>query len=246
MGCTTAFGQGDNKAADIVAKAVQDLGGDRYLNVKSQLGRGHYSVLKKGGVISFQAFSDAIVFPEKERTEFKGGGSHTVQVNTGDTGWIFDGDQEIIKNQNANQVAGFKQGIRTSLDNLLRGYWKGQADLSYVGRRQASLGKRNDVVRLTYKDGFAVEFEFAADDGTPQKALYTRHDVNGGDIKEEDHYAQFVDVDGVKLPFIIDRFTDGVQSSRINYDSIEINKSIPESVFAKPASVKDAKKDIKM
>ena len=33
--------------------------------------------------------------------------------------------------------------------------------MTYVGNRPATLGKRNDVVRLTYKDGLVVEFEFA-------------------------------------------------------------------------------------
>lgn len=230
----------------IVAKAVQVLGGDRYLQVKSQVGRGKFSVIKEGTVISFQSFVDAIVFPDKERTEFKTSGVKTVQVNTGDTGWVYDGDQELVKVQTAVQIENFKRGLRTSLDNLLRGYWKGQAELTYVGRRPATLGKRNDVVLLTYKDGFAVEFEFA-DDGMPQKAIHKRQADEGEEpIAEEDRYALFVDIDGVKVPFIIDRFTGGQQSSRINYDSIEINKRIPDSVFARPANAKDAKRDVKL
>lgn len=220
------------------------LGGDRYLQVRSQVGRGKFSVIRDNIVASFQTFVDIIVFPDKERTEFKSRGSKTVQVNTGSTGWIYDGDQELIKVQNEAQVADFKRGISTSLDNLLRGYWKGEAELSYGGRRPASLGKRNDVVKLTYKDGFTVEFEFS-DDGMPQKSLFKRTSPGGDEIKEEDRYAQFIDVDGVKAAFIIDRFTAGSQSSRINYESIELNKSVPDSVFAKPANAKDAKKEIK-
>jgi outer membrane lipoprotein-sorting protein len=41
-------------------------------------------------------------------------------------------------------------------------------------------------------------------------------------------------VGGVKSAFIIDRYTNGKQSSRINYDSMEFNKTIPDSIFAKP------------
>ena len=243
-----AFGQGaaadPAKAGAVIDKAVQQLGGDRYLQVRSQVGKGKFSVLRQGGVVSFQAFLDIIVFPDKERTEFKGGGSRTVQVNTGSTGWIYDGDQERLKDQTESQVADFKRSIRTSLDNLLRGYWKGDGEIEYVGRRPSSLGKRNDVIKLTYKDGFAIEFEFA-DDGLPQKAVYKRTNPEGEEVKEEDRYAQFIDVGGIRSPFIIDRFTDGKQSSRINYESIEFNRSIPESIFAKPANAKDAKKDVK-
>lgn len=233
-------------AEAVLQKAVQNLGGDKYLKVTSQVGRGRYSIMREGVVVSFQSFVDVLVYPDKERTEFKGGGVKSVQTNVGATGWTFDGDAEVIKIQGEKQIESFKRGIRTSLDNLLRGQWRGEATLAYVGKRQASLGKRNDVVKLAYNDGLTVEFEFAADTGLPMKASYARTTVDGEDIKEEDRYAQFVDVAGVKAPFIIDRFTNGAQTSRINYETIEYNRAIPDAIFAKPANPKELKKDLKL
>jgi len=93
--------------------------------------------------------------------------------------------------------------------------------------------------------GFVIEFEFA-DDGTPAKAVYKHTNADGTEITEEDRYAQFIDVGGVKTPFIIDRYTNGAQNSRINYDTVEFNKTIPDSVFAKPANPKELKKDLKL
>jgi hypothetical protein len=243
------FGDGqtktDDHAAAIVAKAIQILGGDRYLQVRSQVGRGKYSVIRDGSLASFQSFVDIIVFPDKERTEFKSGSSKTIQTNSGKSGWIFDGDAELIKQQSEDQVANFTHGLRVSLDNLLRGNWKGDAELTYVGRHPATLGKRNDVVRLAYSDGLVIEFEFA-DDGTPAKAVYKHTNADGAEVTDEDRYAQFIDVGGIKTPFIIDRFTNGAQNSRINYDSVEFNKTIPDSVFAKPSNPKELKKDLKL
>ncbi len=236
----------DLQAEAVLQKAIKNLGGDKYLQVKTQIGRGKYSLMREGAVVLFQSFIDVIVFPDKERTEFKGGGIKSVQTNVGDAGWTFDGDAELIKIQNEKQIADFKRGIRVSLDHLLRGSWRNDATLAYVGKRAATLGKRNDVVKLTYKDGLIVEFEFAADDGVPQKAIYSRFNADSEETKEEDRYAQFVDVGGVKAPFIIDRFTKGVQSSRINYETIEFNKVVPELIFAKPASPKELKKDLKL
>lgn len=233
------------KAEAIIKKAVQNLGGEKYLQVKTQIGRGTFYIIRENAVFSYQSFVDVIVFPDKERTDFKGRGSRSVQVNTGSTGWVFDGDQEIIKVQNEKQVPDFKQSIRTSLDNLLRGRWKGEAELTYVGKRPATLGKRNEVVKLTYKDGFVVEFEFAAEEGLPQKVLFKRTDADGEEIKEEDRYAQFNDIGGIKTPFIVDRYTNGKHSSRINYESVEFNRPVPDSIFTKPSNPKDAKKDMK-
>ncbi len=236
----------DDQAEAVLKKAIQNMGGEKYLQVRTQVGRGKFSIIREGAVVSFQTFLDVIVFPDKERTEFKGGGSKTIQTNTGSTGWIFDADQERIKDQDEAQIQNFKRGIRTSLDNLLRGHWRGEATLSYVGRRPATLGKRNDVVKLTYNDGLVVEFEFAADDGLPAKATYKRTGPDNEEIKEEDRYAQFVDVNGIRSPFIIDRFTNGAQTSRINYESVEYNRAVSESIFTKPSGPKDLKKDLKL
>ena len=234
------------QANAIVQKAIQNLGGEKYLNVKTQIGRGKFSVIQNGAVVSFQTFTDVIVYPDKERTDFKGSGTRSVQTNVGDTGRVFDGDQELVKVQDEKQVENFKRGIRTSLDYLLRGHWRGQGELTYVGKRPATLGRRNEVLKLIYKDGLEVEFEFATDDGLPQKGSYKRLNADKEEVKEEDRYAQFVEVDGIRTPFIIDRFTGGKQSSRINYQTVEFNKSVPDSIFAKPASAKEMKKDLKL
>jgi hypothetical protein len=242
------------EAEAIVKRTIAVLGGNKYLNVTSQIGKGKFSVVREGAVVSFQSFTDIIVFPDKERTDFKGSGSRTTQTNVGDTGWIFDGDKEAVTEQSEEQVAHFKRGMRASIDTLLRGHWRGSATLSYAGKRPATLGKRNDVVKLTYTDGLVVEFEIGADDHLPAKAIQRRKNIDGeateegkepAEIIEEDRYAQFVDIDGIKSPFIIDRFTGGVQTSRINYETVDYNKRIPDSIFAKPANTKEAKKDPK-
>jgi len=234
----------DEKAEAIIKKAAEQLGGEKYLNIKSQISRGKFSVMRDGAVISFQSFVDILVFPDKERTEFKGGGVKTVQTNVGDTGWVFDGGAEMVRDQNAVQIDNFKRGIRVSLDNLLRGGWRKDGVLTYIGKRPATLGKRNDAVKLVYADGFTVEFEFS-DESLPVKAIYKMTNPDNEETTEEDRYAQFIEIQGVKAPFIIDRFSNGAPSSRINFENIEYNKKIPDSVFNKPNSAKEAKKDVK-
>ena len=206
-----------------------------------------YHILREGNLLSYQSFIDVIVYPDSERTEFKSGGVKIIQTNSGESGWIFDGSAQTINDQTKEQVEGFKRGLRTSLDQLLRGHWRGKAELTYVGKREAGVGKRNEVIKLTFDDDdFMVEFEFAATDGLPIKANYKRPNGESEEIKEEDRYAQFVDINGIKAPFIIDHFTNGMQTSRINYESIEFNKTISNSIFAKPSNVKDLKKDLKL
>jgi Gram-negative bacterial TonB protein C-terminal len=234
------------KAEAIIKRGLEKVGGQRYLQTRTVYGKGIFSTFKDGVANSFNTFTDIIVFPDKERTEFKQGGYKNVQTNTGNTGWIYGEDTRSINNQTQRQIDSFKRGLRTSLDNILRGGWLNEgAKLSYIGRREAGLGKRNEVIRLTYSEDFWVEFEFSNVDGLPSKAVYEAKDSEGVTRREEDRYAQFVDINGVLAPYIIDHFSDGKQTSRINYEILEFNKNIPMTIFNKPADIKEAKRDIK-
>jgi hypothetical protein len=240
-------GDQTEKAEAIVKRAIEKVGGEKYLQVRTIYGKGAFSQFKDGMAVGYSSFIDIIVFPDKERTEFKTGGYKNVQTNDGGGGWIYGEDTRSIVNQTPQQIEDFKRSLRVSLDNILRGAWRAEgAKLSYVGRREASLGHRNEVVKLTYSEDFWVEFEFGATDGLPAKAVYQRKNSEGEVQKEEDRYAQFVDIQGVLAPFIIDHFRDGKQTSRINYQSLEYNKSIPPNAFTKPADLKEAKKELKL
>jgi hypothetical protein len=133
------------------------------------------------------------------------------------------------------------------LENLLRGWWKKEGGkVSYVGRREAGLAKRNETVRLTYPEGFWIEYEFGARDGLPAKVIYkrTRKDPDTGDaveVTEEDRLMKFILINGINAPWIIDHFINDTQTSRINYESVQYNQPLPEELFDKPADIKSIK-----
>jgi hypothetical protein len=237
----------DDKAATIVRKALQAMGGDRYLNVKTVIGRGFFTDFKDGVTGIPLRFVDYIVFPDKERTEFMGGGQRLIQTNDRDKGWIYDGAALTLKDQTAEQLEDFRLTTRTGIESLLRGVWRAQgAKLSYVGRREAGVGRRNETVRLTYPDGFWIEFEFAAADGLPAKLLYQRKlkktdSEETEEVPEEDRLFKFITIDGVVTPYVIDHFRSGLQTSRVNYETVEFNKTIADTIFAKPANFKAVK-----
>jgi hypothetical protein len=237
----------DEKAEKIVQRALQAIGGDRYLNVKTVIGRGFFTDYKDGVSGIPLRFADYIVYPDKERTEFSGGGARQIQANDHDKGWVFDSAAITLKDQTAAQLEDFRLATRTGVENLLRGGWRTQgAKLSYIGRREAGLARRNETVRLTYPDGFWIEYEFATDDGLPAKVLYQRKhkrpDTDEMDeLAEEDRLYKPINIDGVVANYVVDHFRNGVQTSRTNYESVEFNKTIADSLFAKPANIKAVK-----
>jgi hypothetical protein len=236
----------EDKAATIIQKALQAVGGDRYLSVKTVIGRGFFTDFKDGVSGIPLRFVDYIVYPDKERTEFIGGGQRLISSNQRDKGWIYDGAALTLKDQTAEQLEDFRLATRTGIEGLLRGGWRTQgAKLTYVGRREAGLARRNETVRLTYSDGFWIEYEFAAD-GLPAKILYQRKlkkpdSDETEEVPEEDRLFKFISIDGVQTPYVIDHYRSGLQTSRINYESVEFNKTIADSLFAKPASFKAVK-----
>ena len=237
----------EDKAEQIVQKAIQTVGGNNYLKIQTVTGHGFFTEFKDGVPTIPNKFADYIAYPDRERTEFTGGGARTIQANVADKGWLFDGAARTLKDQTVQQVDEFRFGMMTSMENLLHGWWKPKgATLSYVGRREAGLGRRNETVKLIYPDGFWVEYEFAATDGTPAKILYKRKQKNPDtdevvEVSEEDRLLKQVNIDGILTPFIIDHFRNGVQTSRINYESVEYNKPLPDTLFAKPANIKAIK-----
>ena len=237
----------DEKSQEIIDKAVEVLGGPKYLNIQTVVGKGFYTSYRDGMSQIPAKFLDYISYPDRERTEFVGAGIKTIQTNSGDTGWLFDGAVKKISDQTPAQVENFKQAMRTSVENLLRGWWKKEGGkVTYVGRREAGLAKRNEAVRLTYPDGFWIEYEFSARDNLPAKVIYkrTRKDPDTGDeveVTEEDRVMKFTLIDGINAPWIIDHYINGKQATRINYESVQYNQALADTLFDKPDNVKAIK-----
>lgn len=236
-----------DKAEAIIKNAIAAIGGDSYLNVRTVVGRGFYTTYQDGASLVPTRFLDYIAFPDRERTEFTTQGVRVINTNTGETGWLYDGATKSLHDLKPAQIADFKRAMRTSVENLLRGWWrKENAVISYAGRREAGLAKRNETVRLTYPDGFWVEFEFGARDSMPAKVIYKRTRTKPDseeteEVTEEDWLAKLISIDGITAPFVIDHYVQGKQTSRINYESIEYNRSLPDTLFAKPANAKAVK-----
>ena len=169
----------EDKAQQIVKRGIESVGGSNYLGVRTVIGRGFFTEFKDGAPTVPARFVDYIAYPDKERTEFTSSGIRSIQTNNGGKGWFFDGATKNLKDQSTAQLEEFTTTMRTTVENLLHGWWQKEgASLSYAGRREAGLGLRNEAVRVTYPDGFWVEFEFSAKEGRPAKVIYKRKKRN--------------------------------------------------------------------
>lgn len=243
----TQISVSDEKSEQIIQRAIEAVGGQAYLNVQTVIGKGFYTTYNEGVSQLPSKFIDYISYPDKERTEFSGGGVRIIQSNSGNTGWLFDGSTKKITDMKPSQIEDFKRTMQTTVENILRGWWRKEgATVKYVGRREAGLAMRNETVRLTYPDGFWVEYEFSARDGKPAKIIYKRNRKKADtdetvEAREEDWLAKPITIDGITSPWVIDHFVNGYQTSRINYESVEYNRPLADSLFVKPDNVKNLK-----
>jgi hypothetical protein len=241
---TNPAGQEENeaaKAAELINDAIRARGGNAYLSMRSIMTQGEYTQFIKGISGIPQRFIDYIIYPDRERTEFGKGDRKYIQTNSGNTGWIYEAEQKMIRDQKEDQVQRWLQAIRYDLDNLLRtGPKQPGVKLVYVGRREAWRNTFTQAVRLDFNDGASVTIHFDPRSRLPMMTEF-KTIAEKGTVNEQIRYFQWIEVGGVQFPKIQDSYREGVQTSRAYFETIEFNVDIPEKLFAKPASYKELK-----
>jgi hypothetical protein len=229
------------KAAALITQAVKARGGDAYLNVRSVVGRGQFSPFAKGVAGLPAPFVDYVVYPDRERTEFGKGDQKYVQTNSENSGWIYDGEQKMIRDQTEDQVKNFLQNIRHDIDNLLRRGWKEPgAKLVYLGRREPWRNVFSQAVRIDFSDGAAVTIHFDLRSKLPIMSEYKT--ISGdGTTNDQVRFFRWLSFDGIQFPTIQDFYREGVQTARAVYESVSFNEPVPEKLFAKPENIKEVK-----
>jgi hypothetical protein len=132
----------DEKAEAIIKRAVENLGGEKYLRATSQIGRGRYSILARRRAHFVSIFVDVIVFPDKERTEFKTGGAKNVQTNNGGEGWISTARRRLSTRSRKNRLKITSAESHESRQSSARRLAKRKRETPIGGRRQPCREKK--------------------------------------------------------------------------------------------------------
>ena len=235
--------QNAQRGVELLKQAIAARGGDAYLKFKTLTATGQFTPFDKGSSTVPVQFLDIIVYPDKERTEFGKGKKkdRRIQVNVGQTGWVYDGDAETLKDQTDKQIQAHVNDIALSIDTILRGGWQQPgATVRFYGREEIRPGERADVVAVQLKPEQTVYLWLDRYTHLPMSLSYEKIGA-GGLEKHEVRFFQYISYDGVKFPNIIDYYRDSVQESRVNYQLIKLDAPVGEEIFTKPAGVKAIK-----
>ena len=231
------------RGAELIKQVVQARGGERFLSFTNIMANGMYTPFQKGLSQLPIQFVDWIVYPDKERTEFGKGKkkNRRIQVNVGKTGWVYDGDAETLKDQTDKQIEEHLEGLDFDIDRLLRAAAKGAGvEVGFAGREETRPGERADAIAIRFKSDRTAYLLLDSQTHLPISMSYEKTE-DGGLVKQETRYNQYVDYDGVKFPNIVDFLRDSVQTGRVNIESIKLNTQISEELFTKPANAKAVK-----
>lgn len=228
---------------ELLKKAVAARGGERYGNFKSILTTGQFTRFDKGVSQVPTEFHDWIVYPDKERTDFGKGKkkNRSIRVNTGSSGWIYNGDAETLKDQTDQQIKDHLEDSEFDIDRILRLSWKeAGTEVRFWGREEIRPGERANVVEIKLKNEQLIYLWLDRNTNLPMNLIYDKTE-EGKLVKREIRYFQYIDYEDVKFPNITDFYRDGVQEGRVNLQSVKLDPPIGDDLFAKPASVKAIK-----
>lgn len=231
------------RGAELIKQSVEARGGERFLSFTGIMSSGMYTPYQKGLSQNPIQYVDWIIYPDKERTDFGKGKkkNRRIQVNVGKTGWVYDGDSETLKDQTDKQIEEHLEGLDFDIDRLLRAAAKSDGvEVGFAGREETRPGERADVVAIRFKSDRTAYLLLDSQTHLPMSLSYEKTE-DGGLVKQEIRYNQYVDYDGVKFPNIVDFLRDNVQTGRVNVQSIKLNTPALDELFAKPASVKAIK-----
>ncbi|MFN7927163.1 MAG: hypothetical protein U0Y68_04325 [Blastocatellia bacterium] len=229
------------KGKKLLQQTIEARGGLSALSYRTMDAQGQWSPYDQGVSTTPIPFHDFLIFPDKERTEFGKGKrkDRKINVNVGATGWVYDGDAETLKDQNDKQIKDFQDSRETDIDAVLRAAMQDKkAEVTYYGRQETRPGERADVIQIKLKNTFLIMLDPYSK--LPATMTYEKAEEQGT-ARYEYRFAQYVPYDGVKFPNIVDLYKNGVQISRVNYQSIKLNVDIPETLFAKPPNAKAVK-----
>lgn len=228
------------RALALVREAIKARGGEAYLNIRTTMTRGQETQYEKGISGDPRPFVDYIA-PNRERTDFGKGDSKYIQSNSELGNWIYDGKAKQIKDQTDEQTKSIRQGMRYDLDNLLRtANSQTGVKLVYLGRREPWRSQFSEAIRIEFSDGGAATMHFDTRSHLPLSVEYQTV-AEKGPAKSETRYFRWVDFGGVKFPTIQDFFLDGQQGAHVSFDEVNLNASLPDKLFAKPANIKEVK-----
>ena len=239
------------KAREVIARAIQALGGPAYLGVKDMTRSGRYSAFDHNGSARGSIMvTDMIKWPDKERIEYRikiyWGGAEipgpipmpirkigtTYQVHNGNQGWILasGGIEEMLP----ESLARIRDQRRKDINLLFRSRLN-EPDLilRYTGQDLLDM-KLVEWIESSDIDRFTIRIAFDRSTHLPIHATYLYRDPETHDpIQEDDEFSVYHTFQGIASPLQISHDRQGYRVNQMFFDEVKYNTGLDDSLFTR-------------
>ena len=225
------------KATEVVAAAIEAMGGKNYLEVKNYHKVGRYFIFDRRGRSSFTSFFDWTVFePIKWRFQLGEDKRQQVQIYNLEIGkgWILEGESSVEEIPE-EEVRDFEVEVQRDIDILLRERLDEEGmNLFYYGPEEIAGSGEYEAVEFLDATNYSVVIFFDLQSHLPSKMETYDTTKAGVRQKHETEFANWHTIQGVHTPLRSDHFTDGEMSRQIFIQEVTFDEDIPLTYFLEP------------
>jgi hypothetical protein len=257
--------ESEAKAKQVLQQLIDALGGQVYLQVRESDCTGRLSEFNRNSQTAnaqfdygYIGFHDLWKYPDRNRTEYELKGNRVaaffaagdmptkrgkiIDIYAGDKGWVLD--KGGVEEETASAIAQFQEQVKTDFDNLLRFRLKEDGLIFRYGGSDLVDLKMVDWVEIV--DRYEVTYRAAVDREThlPRRVFVIKRNEATRERTEEDNiFANFRVVDGVKMPMEITHEVDGRRTFEVFYNVCKLNTGLPDELFTKESLEQDYAKN---
>ena len=224
--------ESSSKGRELLDRAIQALGGDAFLKVKTAKFGGRVYAFSRGSLSGLAKVVEYVRYPHQRREEY-GKEPDTIEIFNGDGGWTIDihgakpfSAEELRRYREQELMDGFHI-LRYRLEEP--DSWVEYAGRDFVGNRAA------EVVNFTDRENRTAAFSLDAQTYLPLRVLWLRRDPETrGRIEETELLSNYFTAQGITAPRHLLRQRDGNRIFEAFIQETSYNLDLPDSLFVPP------------
>ncbi|MFB3904368.1 MAG: hypothetical protein ACE15E_13035 [Acidobacteriota bacterium] len=225
------------KAREVIAAAIEAMGGKNYLDIKNAHSSGQYFTFDREGRKGHARYQDWTNYdPVKWRFQLGEGKRQSVEIYNLELGkgWSLEG-KDTVEEIKSEAVESFRQAVKRDLDILLKKRVNEEGmNLYYYGPDDVAGSGESEAVEFLDSTNLSVIMFFDTKTHLPTKLETQTTDRLGLRHKEETEYFTWLTIQNVLTPLRIDVHVDGQMSQQRFVEKIEYNVAIPDDLFLEP------------
>jgi hypothetical protein len=220
------------KAQDILAKAVDALGGPVYLAMRTSDCTGRYAQFEHSGQLgAFITIHALKEMPDKYRVEYNPKGT-VVDLYSGKQGWTLD--RGGVSELPADSVADYLESLQTDINLILRYRLKDPTLTFRYGGVDVVDVTEVEWVEIADQQDRTIRVAFNRLTHLPVRTVVIKRDPETHEpVRKSTYYSSYHSIDGIQTAFSTASFRDDRPTSQLFYESCQFNTTLPPDEFAR-------------